>query len=1148
MRKKRQLRASLLIASFLTISAIVISQAIDVEGRAGYFAGPGSTGVMGCWSGNCSKPKITGAFWVTVKMNGAERTVEQILNGKGSTGISYDLNKRRKVNGVVKEHPTVIAACEDHAYLLISPLSKTGWSAPVDIDTIVDKDGNPQPKSKGMLDLEDANSWINYERKIYNPKTRKNDIITKPYRLPNGVEPVDEDVAKKAFNSSKKEYKKLGYKYHGRHLGWFCGSAPTTSTPPSYTTGSEPSHSTPELVSVTECHADNTREWGDTRTRIAVRNETLDGKSWTAKDGRQGLPTDSGWTDSESKTFTIAKPGDGIKFKHEFCAGDRFVRRTAQSEYDSDDEPHDQIDKPHDQIFDITPNTFQIGANKEKYTFGNGIDWVNKKGKSITAYEDLFAGSDKPNGVSLTYNGYGISVDSPTSDNKDYKCAKYEEDNPYIKGTYQIPGFDTGKCKSSEKTEESNPVGHTIEQWHDFNRVRVWEIYSHDRSGGCDCNLNDAKFIESYKREGYGPKIGRYWGSRTAWKCNSPTETGCNWECYESDADGCLRGAFKDYFYSLTEKSMKVKYETRQEDLGIARKKASVYVPYNYSTLTSSSMNDNGVLFQGANAEYKFTWKVEPRKNDKLSDFEYATVTPPNTEIKMVEFLYHPDNKKVEGNEFTKDDPATFFKKKGAIVTNSKTIKTGNQNPNGLYDGKKTSKKMTSVVPDDDEWVGYKYCVAVGIFPSDSHDDVNGPGSNNSLEMQYTYGKGAMDAGSYWNVSGATCRTISKKPSLQVWNGSIYTNGAVNTYVSQKIVNAKLGSDVNAQKDLFGSWTDYALIVGKDINGMVSGATLGFNNSRYDLSGNGGQPDSSDIDKKLNPLTIANQNTFGNSGINASTAVNMNLERLRSRYSEKASNLANNETNTGSQSAIISSKTGLQFVYHNGNLKTSVLAIRHSGNAPNQTTYRDRNGNLIKGLGDGKNDNTLVIYIKGNLIIDNNICLGDGCKGTGMQLIDYGLNRKTNSAAKLPQVLIFADNISIAENVTRVDAWLIAQDGEINTCAEHTPNSVVAKDARQRFADGNCDKTLMINGPIYAYDLVLPRTAGATHGYSPANTSDVLYRQFGAVGNTNDANLGSETPAEIFNLRADVYLWAYNQAQRYSEAIVTYKRELAPRY
>lgn len=1058
--------------------------------------------VRKCKSGNCQNASRNGAFWIKVPMNGTKKSITNILSDNNKK-VALDLN------AAAGKRQTMISGCKKDAYILVTRLSKGGLAGPVDINIV---------KTEDM-----RNKWDNKWK-------------------PHDATVMKDKEARKEFNTYKDEYKKK-YKqeYKGTHMGWFCGDSGTTKTP-SYTTGSEPSNSTPEPVSVTECHADNTREWGDTRTRIAVRNETLDGKSWTAKDSRQGLPTDSGWTDSESKTFTIAKPGDGIKFKHEFCAGDRFVRRTEHSDYVGYDEPHDQT-------LNITPNTFQIGANKEKYTFGNGIDWVNKKGKSITAYENLFAGPGKPNGVSLTYNGYGISVDSPTSDNKDYKCAKYQEDNPYIKGTYQIPGFDTGKCKSSEKTEESNPVGHTIEQWHDFNRVRVWEIYSHNRTGGCGCNLNDAKLVESYKREEYGPKIGYYLGSRTAWNCNNPTETGCDWECYEYDAYGCLRGAYRHYFYSLTKESMKVKYETHQEDLGIARKKASVYVPYNYSTTTNSNINETDTLYQGAIAKYELSWKIEPRENDKLSDFEYATVTPPNTEVKMVEFLYHPDNKKVEGNEFTKDDPAAFFKKKGAIVTNSKTIKTGNQNPTGSYDGMETSTgAMTSVVPDDDEWVGYKYCVAVGIFPSDSHDDVNGPGSNNSLEMQYTNGKGAMDAGSYWNVSGATCRTISKKPSIQVWNGSIYTNGAVNTFMSQKIVNAKLGSDINAPKDLFGSWTDYALIVGKDINGMVSGAALGFNNSRYDLSGNGGQPDSSDTDEKLNPLTIANQTTFGNSGINASTAVNMNLERLRSRYSEKASNLANNETNTGSQSTIVSSKTGLQFVYHNGNLKTSELAIRHSGTAPNQTTYRDRNGNLIKGLGDGKNDNTLVIYIKGNLIIDNNICLGDGCKGTGMQLIDYGLNRKTNSAAKLPQVLIFADNISIAENVTRVDAWLIAQDGEINTCAEHTPNSVVAKDARQRFADGNCDKTLMINGPIYAYDLVLPRTAGATHGYSPANPSDVLYRQFGAVGNANDANLGSATPAEIFNLRADVYLWAYNQAQRYSEAIVTYKRELAPRY
>ena len=1090
----------------------------------------GQKGAIGHNTSNYSDPYNLGAFWVKFTYKG-KTTVKDVVRPDDWNFV--DLNY---VN-TGKNGQSTISGCRKGTtvYLLISPLTVSGYGAPASNDSA--------RKAQMQYDYKSRKYVPKKGNLYYNEKNA--DAVVEKRGLPQGVEVVSTDKAKKEFNKyADLHWKENQQKWTGTDLGWFCadpGEKTTTTTTTTTTVTPPPSSSTSSTtITASECGARASREWGDTQTRIAVRNQTLDGDSWVAKDKRQGLPTDSGWTDGSGNYFTIAKPGDGIKFKHEFCAGDRFVRRTAhQGRFQGSDESHDQI-------FDITPNTFQIGANKE--TFGNGIDWVNKKGKSITAYEDLFAGSDKPNGVSLTYNGYGVSVSSPTSDNKDYKCAKYEEDNPYIKGTYQIPGFDTGKCKSSEKTKVSNPVGSTITQWHEFNMVKAWERYSHNRGGGCGCEVNDAWHNGSFDSPEYGRGAGSIWGSRTSWQCGTPSKT-CNWSCDVWNIYGqCVEGSYKNYVWPLTEESTYIAYQSLQKDYGMAKKTAHVYVPYNYSTITTSEMSDNGVLFQGANAEYKFTWKVEPRENDKLSDFEYATVTPPNTEVKMVEFLYHPDNKKVEGSEFTKDDPATFFKKKGAIVTNSKTIKTGNQNPNGLYDGKKTSKKMTSVVPDDDEWVGYKYCVAVGIFPSDSHDDVNGPGSNNSLEMQYTNGKGAMDAGSYWNVSGATCRTISKKPSIQVWNGSIYTNGAVNTFMSQKIVNAKLGSDINAPKDLFGSWTDYALIVGKDINGMVSGAALGFNNSRYDLSGNGGQPDSSDTDEKLNPLTIANQNTFGNSGINASTSVNMNLERLRSRYSEKTSNLANNETNTGSQSAIVSSKTGMQFVYHNGNLKTSVLAIRHSGAAPNQTTYRDRNGNLVKGLGDGKNDNTLVIYIKGNLIIDNNICLGDGCKGTGMQLIDYGLNRKTNSAAKLPQVLIFADNISIAENVTRVDAWLIAQDGEINTCAEHTPNSVVAKDARQRFADGNCDKTLMINGPIYAYDLVLPRTAGATHGYSPSNPSDVLYRQFGAVGNANDANLGSATPAEIFNLRADVYLWAYNQAQRYSEAIVTYKRELAPRY
>jgi hypothetical protein len=34
----------------------------------------------------------------------------------------------------------------------------------------------------------------------------------------------------------------------------------------------------------------------------------------------------------------------------------------------------------------------------------------------------------------------------------------------------------------------------------------------------------------------------------------------------------------------------------------------------------------------------------------------------------------------------------------------------------------------------------------------------------------------------------------------------------------------------------------------------------------------------------------------------------------------------------------------------------------------------------------------------------------------------------------------------------------------------------------------------------------------------------------------------------VFNLRPDTYLWAANQAQNFHQAVVTYQRNLPPRY
>ena len=119
---------------------------------------------------------------------------------------------------------------------------------------------------------------------------------------------------------------------------------------------------------------------------------------------------------------------------------------------------------------------------------------------------------------------------------------------------------------------------------------------------------------------------------------------------------------------------------------------------------------------------------------------------------------------------------------------------------------------------------------------------------------------------------------------------------------------------------------------------------------------------------------------------------------------------------------------------------------------------------------------------------------------------------KANAGGQFAQTIIIADNIKISKDVTRVDAWLIAS-GEINTCP------VGKADVNEI----NCGKPLAVNGPVIARTLNSWRTAGS----NPNNR---------------------EEPAETYNQRADVYLWAYGQAGGPGRIITTYTKELPVRY
>ncbi len=114
-------------------------------------------------------------------------------------------------------------------------------------------------------------------------------------------------------------------------------------------------------------------------------------------------------------------------------------------------------------------------------------------------------------------------------------------------------------------------------------------------------------------------------------------------------------------------------------------------------------------------------------------------------------------------------------------------------------------------------------------------------------------------------------------------------------------------------------------------------------------------------------------------------------------------------------------------------------------------------------------------------------------------------------AGQLPQLVIIADKIIINDSVKAVDAWLVSK-GDLLTCSSVPP-----------LTSNTCKEQLTVNGPVMALRLLLFRTYGSGVGAD------------------------SGTPAEIFNLRADTYLWATSRAVGNGRIQTVDTTELPPR-
>jgi len=135
----------------------------------------------------------------------------------------------------------------------------------------------------------------------------------------------------------------------------------------------------------------------------------------------------------------------------------------------------------------------------------------------------------------------------------------------------------------------------------------------------------------------------------------------------------------------------------------------------------------------------------------------------------------------------------------------------------------------------------------------------------------------------------------------------------------------------------------------------------------------------------------------------------------------------------------------------------------------------------------------------------------------------------TNDVRQLPQLIIYAKNIIIEPSVGEVNAWLITQkDGYVSTCGV----VISDRDWLNGVSESSCGKQLKVNGPIKTGRLFLRRTYGGKHASSAKN----------------DPNMHPGTPAEIINLRADTYIWAYNNYRNTGAISTMNVRELPPRY
>jgi len=327
-----------------------------------------------------------------------------------------------------------------------------------------------------------------------------------------------------------------------------------------------------------------------------------------------------------------------------------------------------------------------------------------------------------------------------------------------------------------------------------------------------------------------------------------------------------------------------------------------------------------------------------------------------------------------------------------------------------------------------------------------------------------------------WRHSKLYCLVIGKYPKVQVLGGDLIVGRGYNT--SGTKISASIVTGIS-KKDAtyYGSWAEYALIPSGTITGMASA---------------GGYAGGAASNNLCNATTTAPLSQLSFTNASTATPPKCDLANLGKYALTSPSPLSAIATRFAA-SATAPSVTG------NVDVKNLTAGTIYKGTG---TINLSATGAIPAGKWVVINAPTATVRITSN--------------------IQYATGALTSLTA-IPQLVIIASNITVASNVSNIDAWLLASgtgaNGKVVTCDDAS----VTQTTGAGLTSAKCNTPLTVNGPVMANHLYLYRT--------------------------NGADKGTETvPAEVFNLRPDAYMWASSFTGLNTKARTVMTTELPPRF